>query len=149
MGWTSYHAEHYKKGQVDRIAEIKKICTSDSKENGSWFPLKVIAVGSTVYAAVERKRPTGEHFVYAEVFLTSVNSKDYYNFSYKNMDETCGPYETDCPASILNLLSPTDNEFAKEWREKCRQNLADKKAKKEDPNALNNLPIGSVIKMPH
>jgi hypothetical protein len=36
------------------------------------------------------------------------------------MDETCGPYEKKCPLSILNLLTPTDNEWANEWRKQCR-----------------------------
>ena len=61
MGWTSYHAVNYNnKGQVDRIAEVREICTSSSEENGTWTPLKIAAVGRVVYAAVERVKPNGE-----------------------------------------------------------------------------------------
>lgn len=150
MGWTSYHATNYNnKGQVDRIAEVREICTSSSEENGTWTPLKIASVGRVVYAAVERVKPNGERNVHAEIFLTSTDSKDYYNFSYKDMDETCGPFECDCPASILNLLTPTDNEYAKEWRRKCWEHIEYKKIKAKNPDSLNNLPMGSVIEMPH
>jgi hypothetical protein len=38
------------------------------------------------------------------------------------MDES-GPCETDCPAAILDLLTETDSEWAKQWRERCRKRL--------------------------
>lgn len=150
MGWTSYHATHYnKKGQVDRVAEVLEICTSASKESGTWTPIKATAVGSTVYVAVKREKPTGENYVYAEVILTSVKSSDYFNFCYKDMDETCGPFQCDCPESILRLLSPTENKNANDWRKRCHENNEEKKVKCKDPDSLKNLPMGSVIEMPH
>lgn len=42
-----------------------------------------------------------------------------------------GPYEDDCPGSILDLLSPTDNEHAKNWRQRCRTRLARRARKVE------------------
>ena len=54
-----------------------------------------------------------------------------------------GPYESNCPKSILDLLSPTDNECANAWRQRCRENLE----KKKDKDSLNNLPVGSVIRV--
>lgn len=47
-----------------------------------------------------------------------------YNFGYKDMDETMGPVESECPARILDLLTPTDNEYALRWRQRCRDNLS-------------------------
>lgn len=43
-----------------------------------------------------------------------------WNFSYKAMTEDMGPFVEGCPDRILNLLSPTDNENALEWRARCR-----------------------------
>lgn len=149
MGWTSYNAKNYdRKGRVDRVAEVKELLTENGK-NGIWNPLKVSAVGSTVYAAVERIKPDGERYVFAAVFLTHVNNKDYFNFSYKDMDESCFPREVDCPVSILNLLTPTDHKYAVEWRAACRENAAKKNEKRKDPDALSNLPFGSIIEMPY
>lgn len=143
MGWTEYHASCYKNGKVDRKAEM------DSKYN--WEDesrkvevLKSSMVGSTYYAAVKSLNKTnGYECVCAAVCLTSTNNKDYFNFAYKDMDETCGPYKYDCPKGILDMLSPTENEYANQWRQACRDNLAAKK----NPNGFNKLPVGTVIKV--
>ena len=58
------------------------------------------------------------------------------------MDETVGPSQAECPQSILKLLSPTDSQWANEWRERCRENAK----KKKSPDVLKNLPIGAVIR---
>lgn len=143
MGWLEYRAEHYKNGKVDRKAEM------DSKYN--WEDesrkvevLKSSMVGSTYYAAVRSfNKKNGFECVTAAICLTSTNNKDYFNFAYKGMDESMGPYRYDCPKGILDLLTPTENEYANEWRKACYENLA----KKKNPNALNKLPVGTVIKV--
>lgn len=152
MGWTSYHATHYKNGKVDRKAECDSIfndvmVTMDSnKPIGKFEVLKSSMVGSTYYAAVKRTRFATETEpeqvqVWAVICLTSTDMKDYFNFSYKDMDESMGPYNYDCPKGILDLLTPTDSEWANNWRQACREHYA----KKNNPNALNKLPLGSVI----
>jgi hypothetical protein len=89
--------------------------------------LKSAMVGTTYYAAIEYTiEETGERKVFAAVALTEA-SRDG-GWGYKDMDETVGPYETRCPASILDLLSPTDNQYALEWRQRCREYIARKKA---------------------
>ena len=143
MGWLEYRADHYKNGKVDRKAEM------DSKYN--WEDesrkvevLKSSMVGSTYYAAVRSfNKENGFECVTAAVCLTSTNNKDYYNFAYKDMDESMGPYKYDCPKGILDLLSPTENEYALEWRKQCYENL---KAKR-NPNSFNKLPVGTIIKV--
>ena len=154
MGWTSYCATHYKNGKVDRKAECDSIFNDDMvtwggdhKVIGKYEVLKSAMVGSTYYAAVKRTKfatETEPEFskVFAVICLTSTNMKDYYNFAYKDMDESMGPYQYSCPKCILDLLSPTDNEYAKEWRQKCYEVLQNKR----NPNHLGNLPIGSEIK---
>ena len=142
MGWTSYNANYYKNGKVDRVAEIK----SHFEQNENYNVLKASSVGSTIYLAVERI-VNEEKVVFAAVYLTSINMKYYYNFSYKDMYETVGPCQRECPESILKLLTPTDNELANEWRNDCWENVRKKKEKKKDPNSLSNLPVGSVIEI--
>ena len=77
--------------------------------------------------------------------LTSVDSREYYNFGYKDMDESMGPCERECPVSILKLLSARDDKWAIEWRAACRENAAKKSASKKDQNSLQNLPLGAKI----
>ena len=135
MGWTSYNAPttyDLKKRRyiIDRKAECDKLYNGDNFE-----VLKSAMVGSTYYAAVRAKR---NNEVFATVVLTHTNMSDYWNFSYKDMDETCGPCESKCPMSILKLLTETDSEYAKAWRQRCYDNC-----KKRSPNKL---PVGSKIK---
>ncbi|MDN5375448.1 MAG: hypothetical protein PWQ39_488 [Thermacetogenium sp.] len=52
-----------------------------------------------------------------------------------------GPYCYDCPERILKLLTPTENEWANEWRRKCWERI---EAKKKRPK----LRKGMVIRFP-
>lgn len=68
-------------------------------------------------------KKTGKREVFAVVCLLDHQPRDYLNFGYKDMDETMGPLPTRCPERILKLLTPTDNETALKWRERCRENI--------------------------
>ena len=76
----------------------------------------------TYYAAVELLRPDRDREVVALVCLVRYNPRDRegYIFGYKDMDETMGPCEAQCPPAILDLLTPTTNDYALAWRERCR-----------------------------
>ena len=147
MGWTwTSEAAHYdsksKKYYINRKELCDDIYTYDG-ENAKLEVLKSCIIGSTYYAAVKStNKKTGYESVFAAICLTSTNIKEHYNFGYKDMDETCGPYKFDCPKNILDLLTPTENQCANEWRNACRKNIAEKKK----PNNLSKLPIGSEIK---
>lgn len=131
MGWTSCDAHYYKaNGKVDVKAECDHMFCKN------YEVIKSCLKGSVYYGALKDSE-TNE--IFAVIVKTSTSCADGFNFGYKEMDETCGPYECDCPDSILDLLTEPENEWAKEWREKCRMN---NKAKKK----LSNLPVGSVIR---
>ena len=140
MGWTSYHATHYKhsKGSIsiDRKAEVEK------SFGEGYEILKSSMVGSVHYAAVRKVKqytkqndgtymyvdiPKEKQIVFATVTLTRTDMTDYYNFAYKDMDESMGPCESNCPLSILELLSPTEDCYAIDWRKRCEQNAERKK----------------------
>ena len=101
MGWTSYHATHYSKtGTIDRKAECDGYFM-EGLNRGHYRVEKSAMVGSVYYAAVTSLKkyvgndqyedlPENEQFTFAVVFLTIVDMKDYYNFSYKDMDESGG-----------------------------------------------------------
>lgn len=91
----------------------------------------VLVDGRVYYAAVEcSDREAGTRHVFAVVCLVNYNLRaaDGYVFGYKDMDETMGPYEIGCPEDILDLLTPTDSAYAKDWRARCRAALAARKA---------------------
>lgn len=84
----------------------------------------------TYYAAVEIVPTEGDREVVAIVCLVRYNPRDAegYIFGYKDMDETMGPCEAECPAAILDLLTPTDREHAVAWRDRCRAAAAKRAA---------------------
>lgn len=66
---------------------------------------------------------------------------EYHNFCYKDMDETMGPYECDCPLRFLDGLSPADG-YAEGWRERVREwNAARKPAPKVGQRIVFDQPL--------
>lgn len=130
MGWIFNHEQT----PINR-REICRKHVSDKYE-----VLKDALVGSTWYAAIKNKE-TGE--VFASIALTKIDNSDFCNFGVKWMDEECGPYHCDCPESILNLLSPTENEWALRWRKDCREAAKERKNK----SILAAAPLGARLRV--
>lgn len=132
MGWTYTHrgsqpVKEFLRDQID--------CENDA---GKWEMLDCAIVKfRTAYMAVRITRPGQEPYVVAFVFLLDYRPKEDFNIGYKDMDEFMGPYQCDCPERILKLLTPTDSEWANEWRRKCWANIERKKSIK--------LRVGMVI----
>lgn len=118
MGWTWYHASEYtKSGRVSPSREIRKAIKDGIGERQ--HVITDAFVKGVYYAAVLDEC---DGTVWCCICMTSTTTTDYFNFGYKDMDEFMGPYNYDCPDRILDLLSPTDSEWANEWRRKCREN---------------------------
>lgn len=142
MGWTTCSDASYWKSSahgdvVDRRRECDRLFTWTSKDaEGNAVRrhsvLKSAMVGSTYYGAVETVNLSdGSRRVWAAVALTCGKGRDGTVWGYKDMDETMGPCSYKCPASILALLTPTDDAMANEWREKCRNAIVESKKKRE------------------
>lgn len=162
MGWThcsiasNWKYDRHGKRSVDRRAECDALLTWDSKDaSGNVLKrhrvVKSAMVGSTYYAAVETVVVAGgERKVWAAVFLTCGKTRwDHTVWGYKDMDETMGPFSYDCPASILALLTPTDNKNANEWRETCRKVLAEKAEKRKTKGQPLYAPKGVEVREEH
>lgn len=80
-------------------------------------------VGNVAYLACERQDcSTGQSATFA---LICQLSRAGGMFGYKPYDEGTGPFVYDCPAEILDTLSPTDSSTALHWRETCRARRAE------------------------
>ena len=132
MGWTTYHRS---KGQTHPEH-------FESEMNPSMKILESSTKGNTFYAAVQKE--DGE--VFALVILFQWAPRSYYNFGTKWMDETVGPYQSEAPAKILDLLTPTGSKYAIEWRERCRKNLETKTAAAKQRAKVK---PGDVIRIDH
>lgn len=141
MGWLTmsrYHmgghatAKAYLDAQftysrdVDGIVKGLKLLASSCPQNRTYYAaaqVMVDGVGKEVFAIVCK-------------VMWNPRSKTWENFGYKDMDESVGPCEDSCPAYILDLLTPTDKEYALDWRRRCRANLARRARKIEDGDRI-------------
>lgn len=87
--------------------------------------------GTVYYAAVELHCSGEEMQVIGVVCLIDHNPRaaDGMIFGYKDMDESMGPCESECPQAVLDLLTPTDAPYARAWRERCRANAVSRRSR--------------------
>lgn len=114
MGWTFERST--KTPMALCLADFSKGWTAPNGDKTTM--LAHAMVGKAFYAAMESVK-AGERSVWALVCLTDTHNGEP---GYKDMDETMGPNESKCPASILALLTPTESEWAKGWRARCYAN---------------------------
>lgn len=111
---------------VDGTRRSQRILASSCPGNRVYY-----AAAQTLYDGVP-----GEVFAVVCLVRWNPRSKDGHQFGYKDMSENMGPCEADCPAHILDLLSPTDNAYALDWRARCRANLAQRSRKLADGDRI-------------
>lgn len=111
MGWyglTSYELFYKPNGKdIDR-----------KKTMDNYMGKEVVyssMVNSVYYAAM---KGSGNE-IYGLVCLTTITDG---HFSYKPITEDMGPHYYNCPNTVLRRLTPTTNNWALEWREKCKAN---------------------------
>ena len=110
MGWTGGQLQ----GPFTARAAIEF-------ELGAEFLARVIDTvryGTVIYAAV---RSHDEKEIFGLVLLAERRGGIVYT---KPISEDMGPAEDRCPARILDLLTEPSNDYAREWRERCRARLA-------------------------
>lgn len=138
MGWT---LTYRKPGE-----SLKEFFSREfdfRREDGSYGKVLDCAVVNltTAYLAYERGDAAGNREVFGIVCLLRYGP-GVYDLGYKDMDEAEGPYHYNCPERILRLLTPTDNEHARRWREKCWENIRAREARRK---ARPKLAKGMVI----
>ena len=130
MGWTYTH-----RGRTP-VKDFLADNVNCENEHATCLLLHIAIVKlRKAYMAVEiirRSKETGlldmmTRKVVAFVFLLDYRPRDTdFDMGYKDMDESMGPYESECPERILKLLTPTKHEYACKWRQRCRENIARK-----------------------
>jgi hypothetical protein len=142
MGWL-YMPRSSMGGHASAKAYLDDQFTYERpQEDGSSQGLKVLASacpGNRVYYAAAQIMTNGRPGeVVAIVCLMRWNPRDKEGlvFGYKSMDETMGSCEAECPARILDLLTPTENHHAIEWRQRCRATIARRARKLSDGDRI-------------
>lgn len=116
MGWSF---ETYDRGREAFLADI----TSKSHFGEAYTPIKSRVIGNNVWQAV-RHEPTGNIFICLDLIAKDRKG----GWGYKGMSEDMGPYQVNCPQSLLALCTEPLSESAKVWRAKVREYHAKKKA---------------------
>ena len=108
MGWSFDYRD------IGREAHIKRL-TSASHFSPDYEPLEHRVVGNNVWQLVLHK-PTGRKMICLDLIAKERGG----GWGYKGLSEDMGPYEVNCPLSLLNKASPVTEGYAVEWREKVR-----------------------------
>lgn len=120
MGWTFSQEWETKEQMID-------YCLRACSE---WNPFAHSVSGNNLWVVFERKsdapasyeREGREPYVYPNrfiaLFLLQGGRGD--GWGYKDMDESCGPCEMDCPLRYLDMV-PDPGSYATEWRQKVRE----------------------------
>lgn len=118
MGWTF----PYGASRREILAELTP--AERPREGGGCFrTLRHCCRGNTLYALHETVKPDGSSEKWIGVYLMQ-RSKD--GWGYKDMDETCGPCQCNCPVSYLDEADAPADETARQWREEVRRRAAAK-----------------------
>lgn len=127
MGWTEFHDNP----ELSRADMIRKEMTQDATPDNprAWGLDYITERGSTVYAVGWSDAPDRDRIYFGLVCLTQRRGGF---FAYKDITEDMGPYQHQAPVKMLDMLdrlAPNPNEYAKNWRAKCREYHAAKKAR--------------------
>lgn len=140
MGWTYTNKT---KGK-----SVKSFFENEFNSDGRFKVLDCAVVNMrTAYLACEITKQDGSKYVGAIICLLNYDNNSYYNFGYKDIDETMGACESECPERILKLLSPVEEftndgdtrTWASEWRKRCWDNV-------EKQKNIKKIGLGTVIK---
>lgn len=124
MGWSFSYVD------VGRKAHIESL-TSKRHFSEDYEPLEHRVVGNSVWQLVLHK-PTGHKFITLDLIAKQRGG----GWGYKGLSEDEGPYEVNCPLSLLNKASPVTEGYAVEWREKVRAYHARRKTAKPVPGMV-------------
>lgn len=107
MGWTFTHRE--------KDTPIRTFFEREFAGPGRVIDCAVVH-RNTAYIAYELP----DNRVAAIVCMLSYARDEYgNNFGYKDVDESMGPIDAKCPRRILEKLTPTNYEYANDWRRRC------------------------------
>lgn len=117
MGWTFTHKDS---SLTTREFFERQFNHDKPAENIRGKIIAFAATWTTAYMAYEQIiGDTRKVFAIVCLLRHIPRAIDGYNFGYKDMDESMGPNESKCPKTILELLTPTEYEYAIEWRKRC------------------------------
>lgn len=107
------------------IAEtIKSYLTEDTTDQVLDLEVFENHIGDRCVAVAIQTESWGKPAVQAAIIIVRPRPEDGdHSYLVMAVPEDEGPIANFCPERILDLLTPTDNELALDWRERCRERL--------------------------
>ena len=103
MGWSFNTNDYGRKAHIESL-------TNQRHFSPGYIPVTFRVVGNRVWQLVQR--PDGTKFITLDLIAKERGG----GWGYKNMDEDCGPYFYDCPATLLDKAGPPATPNAEAWR---------------------------------
>lgn len=137
MGWTSYYlGRGYTKRQACqevlddylRGSHMEAVASAlvKSDRGSDYEPIDYVGYVAFRFAEGTKAARCYGDKVMALIILLGYRGGEAW---YKEMDETEGPIDADCPLSVLDELSPTESAFAEQWRARCFKNALARRAR--------------------
>ena len=128
MGWTFFADYNAREKRADIIRRTFEHAPSEKNPWAYGFEY-ITERGSTVYAIMWRENPSEgiARQYFGMVFLTQRKRGE---FGYKEVEESCGPYETGAPLKMIDMLdklAPSPGGYAEKWRAAVRERHAKKR----------------------
>jgi hypothetical protein len=143
MGWLYSTSWPTKADIVEHCVDAQQTTSEDGIKR-SWTTLKKALKGNNLwtirqFVEVAPDGTTLRDEKYIALYALGYDKEDRM-WGYKDMDETCGPYQTDCPVSWFDSV-PDPGGYATAWREKCLRAAEKRKA-------AGKITDGSMIQFP-
>lgn len=119
----------------DLAEAIKSYLTVDTTDEVLDLEIYENDLGDRCVAVALQTEFWGKPMIQGAVVVVRPKPEDGANaYLVSAIAEDEGPYASFCPERILDLLSPTDNELALDWRERCREQLIDEIGEPPSPS---------------
>lgn len=130
MGWTGISVWSNPTQKQRKEILDSEFTWFDYNSNKGGEVIKSSMVNNVYYGAIQSyKKDENENKTILNIFgIVCLTQFRDHEFMFKDMSEDMGPYEYNCPFSILQKLSPIPNNgtgdiWAKEWRNKCLETI--------------------------
>lgn len=123
MGWTSCY-------QWEKPSDVRDEILADYARQSDRFEVidhKITSYGRNWWMLLRCKKDDGTHEDIIVLYLIRPSYKGS-GCAYKDIEESMGPCEVDCPLSLLDKASDTTSKDAVDWRERVRAAHAARKA---------------------
>lgn len=129
----AYDGKQTLKISGDLAETIKSYLTADTADEILDLEIYENHLGDRCVAAAVQTQSWGRSIVQGVIVIVrpKADAADFYEVDA--LAETDAPYANFCPERILDILTPTDDLMAQEWRDRCRERVRNEAGEAPSP----------------